>query len=72
MLVWDFLGMTTQASNGQHCVILGGGHAAASLCQALCKAGWAGDITLVSAESQPPYHRPPLSKTFLLGETDGQ
>lgn len=51
--------------NPQKIVIVGGGHAAAQLCSSLAEAGAAGGVTLVSREHVPPYHRPPLSKTFL-------
>jgi 3-phenylpropionate/trans-cinnamate dioxygenase ferredoxin reductase subunit len=46
-------------------VIIGGGHAAAQLCAALATAGAGARTTLVCAEPQPPYQRPPLSKGFL-------
>lgn len=55
--------MTTQS-----CIIVGGGHAAAKLAGTLREQGWAGTITMICAEPQLPYHRPPLSKDFLLGE----
>ncbi|WP_322045046.1 NAD(P)/FAD-dependent oxidoreductase [Paraburkholderia sp. J67] len=50
-----------------HCVIVGGGHAVAQLTASLRQEGWTGPITLVSAETVLPYHRPPLSKAFLCG-----
>ncbi|WP_321960552.1 NAD(P)/FAD-dependent oxidoreductase [Paraburkholderia sp. J7] len=50
-----------------HCVIVGGGHAVAQLAASLRQEGWTGPVTLVSAEAVLPYHRPPLSKTFLCG-----
>ena len=34
----------------------------------LRKEGWKGPISLVGAESELPYHRPPLSKEHLAGE----
>lgn len=46
-------------------VIIGGGHAAAQLCASLAEAKYAGSVTLVSDEAHLPYHRPPLSKTFI-------
>jgi len=49
----------------EHCVIIGGGHAAAEAVPALRKEGFAGAITLIGEEPYHPYHRPPLSKTFL-------
>jgi 3-phenylpropionate/trans-cinnamate dioxygenase ferredoxin reductase subunit len=49
-------------------VIIGGGRAAASLIDAYREAGGDALITLVSADEQPPYNRPPLSKGVLRGE----
>ncbi len=49
----------------QKVVIVGGGHAAAQLCVSLIEGKLPGDITLVCEERHLPYHRPPLSKTFL-------
>jgi 3-phenylpropionate/trans-cinnamate dioxygenase ferredoxin reductase component len=56
--------------NKKHCIILGGGHAAAQLAPSLRQQGWEGDITLVSDEAVLPYQRPPLSKGYLLGTQD--
>jgi len=52
----------------QHCVIVGGSHAAAQVVATLLSNAWPGRITLVSADSYLPYHRPPLSKTYLAGD----
>lgn len=52
----------------QRCVIIGASHAGVSLALQLRRDGWEGDITLIGAESELPYHRPPLSKDFLSGE----
>ncbi|MEM9533838.1 MAG: FAD-dependent oxidoreductase [Pseudomonadota bacterium] len=52
-----------------HCVIVGGSHAAAQLVPSLRQSGWEGAITLVSDDAHLPYHRPPLSKAYLAGET---
>ena len=46
-------------------VIVGGGHAAAQLCGGLAAAGQGARVHLVCEEPQLPYHRPPLSKSFL-------
>jgi 3-phenylpropionate/trans-cinnamate dioxygenase ferredoxin reductase subunit len=46
-------------------VIVGGGHAAAALCAGLVGAGQGARVHLVCEEAHLPYHRPPLSKTFL-------
>lgn len=53
--------------SARHCVIVGGGHAAAQLAPALRQQGWAGDITLLGDEPVLPYQRPPLSKGYLTG-----
>jgi len=50
------------------CVIVGASHAGVSLALALRKEGWQGAISLISAENELPYHRPPLSKDHLSGE----
>ncbi|ANY14586.1 NAD(P)/FAD-dependent oxidoreductase [Bordetella pseudohinzii] len=50
-------------------VIIGGGHAAAQLCGSLADAGQDLAVTLISEETQLPYHRPPLSKTFIKDAT---
>lgn len=51
-------------------VIVGGGLTAARVVQAYREAGGEESITLVSADDRPPYHRPPLSKGFLRGESE--
>lgn len=52
----------------QCCVVIGASHAGVSLALQLRKEGWEGAIQLIGAESELPYHRPPLSKDFLSGE----
>jgi len=49
-------------------VIIGASHAAAQLSTSLRQEGWDGDIVMIGDEPYLPYHRPPLSKTFLSGE----
>jgi 3-phenylpropionate/trans-cinnamate dioxygenase ferredoxin reductase component len=46
-------------------VIVGGGLAALSFASTLRVAGYAGEITIVGAEAERAYDRPPLSKAFL-------
>jgi 3-phenylpropionate/trans-cinnamate dioxygenase ferredoxin reductase subunit len=55
------------SSSDARCVIIGASHAGSQLAVNLRKNGWAGDIVLVGAEAQLPYHRPPLSKTVMAG-----
>lgn len=56
--------------NNSHCVIIGGSHAAAQLAPSLRQNGWEGKISIIGAEPVLPYHRPPLSKTYLAGDKD--
>jgi len=51
-------------------VIVGAGHAGTAAAMQLRNLGHAGPIDLVSEESEGPYHRPPLSKAWLLGKTN--
>lgn len=48
-------------------VIVGGGLAAASAVEGIRELDTDGEITVVAAERELPYHRPPLSKGFLAG-----
>ena len=51
-------------------VIVGAGLAGISVASALRSGGFVGPVVLVSAETEAPYDRPPLSKKFLLdGDT---
>jgi 3-phenylpropionate/trans-cinnamate dioxygenase ferredoxin reductase component len=51
-------------------IVVGGGLAGLRTVEALRAQGYAGGLTLVAAETYPPYDRPPLSKAVLRGETD--
>jgi NADPH-dependent 2,4-dienoyl-CoA reductase/sulfur reductase-like enzyme len=53
-------------------VIVGGGLASARAIKSFREAGGGGAIALISKDSTLPYHRPPLSKRFLRGETDDE
>jgi len=48
-------------------LIIGGGHGGAQAAAALRQQKFEGSITLISAETDFPYERPPLSKDFLSG-----
>ena len=50
------------------CVVIGASHAGVTLALQLRKEGWKGAISLIGAESELPYHRPPLSKEHLAGK----
>lgn len=49
-------------------VIIGASHAAAQLSVSLRQEGWQGEIVMIGDEPHLPYHRPPLSKSFLSGD----
>ena len=51
-------------------IIIGAGQAGASCAAKLRNLGYEGAVTLIGAETVPPYQRPPLSKAYLLGEMD--
>jgi NADPH-dependent 2,4-dienoyl-CoA reductase/sulfur reductase-like enzyme/nitrite reductase/ring-hydroxylating ferredoxin subunit len=48
-------------------VIVGGGAAALSAADMLRRSGYDGPVTMLSADKEPPYDRPNLSKDFLAG-----
>lgn len=50
-------------------VIVGAGHAGLNCAAALRQQGYTGPLILIGAEGRLPYHRPPLSKAFLLGKS---
>ena len=49
-------------------VIVGGSLAGATAAITLREEGADGSVTLIGAEREPPYERPPLSKAYLRGE----
>jgi len=49
-------------------VIIGAGHAGVQAAASLREEGFDGKVTLVSDEQDLPYHKPPLSKTFVKDE----
>ncbi|WP_068093284.1 NAD(P)/FAD-dependent oxidoreductase [Novosphingobium rosa] len=49
-------------------LIVGGGHAGAQCAIALRQNGYAGSVTIIGKEAEPPYERPPLSKDYFSGE----
>jgi 3-phenylpropionate/trans-cinnamate dioxygenase ferredoxin reductase subunit len=49
-------------------VIIGAGQAGSQTAAELRAAGYAGPVTLIGEEDALPYHRPPLSKAYLIGE----
>src|SRR5688572_21485839 len=53
-------------------VIVGGGLTSARVVESYREADGDADIVLLSADTAPPYHRPPLSKRFLRGESKAE
>jgi len=53
-------------------VIVGAGQAGLQVAESLRSEGWEGDIILLGDEPHAPYHRPPLSKAYLLGEATAE
>ena len=53
-----------------HVVVIGAGQAGSSCVAKLRNSGFDGEITLIGAETAPPYQRPPLSKAYLLGDME--
>jgi NADPH-dependent 2,4-dienoyl-CoA reductase/sulfur reductase-like enzyme/predicted acylesterase/phospholipase RssA len=51
-------------------LLIGGGLASATTAETLRVAGAEGSVAILSAEKTLPYHRPPLSKGFLLNGPD--
>ena len=51
-------------------VIVGAGHAGYQTAESLRQEGYEEPIILIGDEPYVPYQRPPLSKAYLLGETD--
>ena len=55
-----------------HVVVVGAGQAGAAVVARLRHGGHTGQITLIGAEPEPPYQRPPLSKAYLMGEMEAE
>ena len=56
------------AAGPEQIVVAGGGLAGLRTVEELRARGYAGQVTLVGAETRPPYDRPPLSKRLMAGE----
>ncbi|OZM74812.1 FAD-dependent oxidoreductase [Amycolatopsis antarctica] len=50
-----------------HIVVAGAGAAGLGTAEALRRKGYRGELTVIGAETHPPYDRPPLSKQVLSG-----
>lgn len=51
-------------------VVVGAGLAGLRTSEELRSAGYTGALTLIGAETRPPYDRPPLSKQLMMGTVD--
>jgi len=60
--------MTNHLLTTQTCIIVGASHAGVNAAFALRKEGWAGRILLIDSDPTLPYHRPPLSKTYITSD----
>lgn len=49
----------------ERCVVVGAGHAGVQCTASLRQEGYAGEVILIDADTDLPYHKPPLSKGFL-------
>ncbi|MCO5089838.1 FAD-dependent oxidoreductase [Bosea sp. (in: a-proteobacteria)] len=53
--------------NPERIVVIGAGHSGVQLAASLREGGFQGPLTLVDAQDELPYQRPPLSKEFMKG-----
>jgi 3-phenylpropionate/trans-cinnamate dioxygenase ferredoxin reductase subunit len=53
------------------CIIIGAGHAGSQAAISLRQEGYAGEIVLINDETDIPYHKPPLSKSYLKAPQGG-
>ncbi len=60
--------MSENFSNDKICVVIGASHAGVNFAFSLRSAGWKGNIILFDKDPVLPYHRPPLSKGYLVNE----
>lgn len=62
--------MAESRFNNRICVVLGASHSGVNFAFSLRREGWEGEIILFDSDPELPYHRPPLSKTYLTnGDT---
>jgi len=59
-----------QAFSNKRCVVLGASHAGVNFAFSLRREGWDGSIVLFDMDPELPYHKPPLSKTYLTNGED--
>ncbi|MEP9371433.1 FAD-dependent oxidoreductase [Mesorhizobium sp. KR1-2] len=56
---------------GERCIIVGAGHAGSQAAVSFRQEGYAGRIVLINDETDLPYHKPPLSKSYLKSPASG-
>lgn len=61
--------MSTDSAESTYAIV-GGGLAGAKAAEALREEGFAGPVVVLAEEPELPYERPPLSKDYLLGESE--
>jgi 3-phenylpropionate/trans-cinnamate dioxygenase ferredoxin reductase component len=53
-------------TSNQVCIIIGASHGGVNLAFNLRKEGWEGKIMIYDTDPNTPYHRPPLSKSYIV------
>lgn len=62
----------SETSVNKICVVIGASHAGVNFAFTLRREGWEGEIILFDSDPEFPYHRPPLSKAYLLANDDSE
>jgi len=65
-------GRARGAAGPRRVVVVGGGAAGFAAAEMLRREGYGGDLTLLSADADPPYDRPNCSKDYLAGKAPGE
>src|SRR5690606_2412703 len=65
------VGATSGGPMDDRCIIIGAGHAGSQAAISLRQEGYAGEIVLINDEPDLPYHKPPLSKSYLKAPETG-